>query len=59
MAHLSIALSIDHCCREPEKNWRPELAKAFQPTRATVQPLLKGWLLTSPNGKYSTVHVQS
>lgn len=32
-----------------ERNWRGQLAKAFQPTRATIQPLLKGWLMTSPN----------
>ncbi|KAE9376803.1 hypothetical protein N431DRAFT_401256 [Stipitochalara longipes BDJ] len=32
-----------------ERNWRGQLAKAFLPTRATIQPLLNGWLLTSPN----------
>jgi hypothetical protein len=41
-----------------ERNWRGQLAKAFQPTRASIQPLLKGWLLTSQNGKLSVPCVQ-
>ncbi|TAQ83577.1 hypothetical protein B7494_g8097 [Chlorociboria aeruginascens] len=30
-----------------QKAWRQQLARALQPTKASMQPLLKGWLLTS------------
>jgi nuclear pore complex protein Nup107 len=34
-----------------QKGWRQQLAKAVQPTRASVQPLLKGWLLSNQQGE--------
>ena len=40
-----------------QKGWRQQLAKAVQPTRASIQPLLKGWLLSTLQGKpYFTSH---
>lgn len=38
-----------------QKGWRNQLAKAYQPTRTSVQPLLKGWLLTCQKGKLSVI----
>lgn len=33
-----------------QKGWRKELGQAYSPTRESIQPLLKDWLLVSQKG---------
>ena len=40
-----------------QKGWRNQLARVFQPTRVSVQPLLKEWLLRSQKGNLIPLEV--
>jgi len=60
-SHIWHCMLIDRYLREgasADRNWRGQLAKVLVPLRGTMQPLLKGWLLTSPNGKESALYTQ-
>jgi nuclear pore complex protein Nup107 len=51
------SLMIEESTSGWQKGWRQQLAKAYQPTRASVQPLFKGWLLTCQQGASSLLRV--